>query len=375
MNRTTIFLLLAVAFFSFGYTKDYTSNDVISKIYLLDRTLIRATPGEGIRFYDLSIPTIPREIGKIAMEGNNDVAVQDHYMYADRFQDLIVFDISNPAAPIAVDTIGNVFNRMYDGGWMGDDVRVVEDNSSGGFSGCNSCSQSETVNAPVAQPNRDAASAGKAGSLARFMVIGDYLYCLDGANILVFDIKEPARPRYRNAVSVSWDIETIFHSGNHLFIGAATGMYIVSIDDPNKPTLTSQFTHARTCDPVVVEGDRAYVTLRGGTPCGGFANQMDILDISDIKNPKLIHSMPLTDPYGLTVRDGIAIICDGTAGVRVVDATTPNAPQQVGQITGMIPHDVIASGNLLVITAQDGYHLYDISDIRQPKRFSTIPLP
>ncbi len=32
MNRTTIFLLLAVAFFSFGYTKDYTSNDVISKI-------------------------------------------------------------------------------------------------------------------------------------------------------------------------------------------------------------------------------------------------------------------------------------------------------------------------------------------------------
>lgn len=375
MNRTTIFLLLAVAFFSFGYTKDYTSNDVISKIYLLDRTLIRATPGEGIRFYDLSIPTIPREIGKIAMEGNNDVAVQDHYMYADRFQDLIVFDISNPAAPIAVDTIGNVFNRMYDGGWMADDVRVVEDNSSGGFSGCNSCSQSETVNAPVAQPNRDAASAGKAGSLARFMVVGDYLYCLDGVNILVFDIKEPARPRYRNAASVSWDIETIFHSGNHLFIGAATGMYIVSIDDPNKPTLTSQFTHARTCDPVVVEGDRAYVTLRGGTPCGGFANQMDILDISDIKNPKLIHSMPLTGPYGLTVRDGIAIICDGTAGVRVVDATNPNAPQQVGQITGMIPHDVIASGNLLVITAQDGYHLYDISDIRQPKRFSTIPLP
>ncbi|MBL7989047.1 MAG: hypothetical protein JNJ94_13370 [Chlorobi bacterium] len=375
MNRTTIFLLLAVAFFSFGYTKDYTSNDVISKIYLLDRTLIRATPGEGIRFYDISIPTLPREIGKIAMEGNNDVAVQGHYMYADRFQDLIVFDISNPAVPIAVDTIGAVFNRIYDGGWMADDVRVVEDNSSGGFSGCNSCSQSETVNAPVAQPNRDAASAGKAGSLARFMVVGDYLYCLDGVNILVFDIKEPARPRYRNAASVSWDIETIFHSGNHLFIGAATGMYIVNIDDPNKPMLTSQFTHARTCDPVVVEGNRAYVTLRGGTPCGGFANQMDILDISDVKNPKLIHSMPLTGPYGLAVRDGIAIICDGTAGVRVVDATNPNAPQQVGQITGMIPHDVIASGNLLVITAQDGYHLYDISDIRQPKRFSTIPLP
>lgn len=379
MRRTTIFLLLAVAFFSFGYTQDYTSNDVISKIYLLDRTLIRATPGEGIHFYDISTPTLPREIGKIAMEGNNDVAVQGRYMYADRLQDLIVFDISNPATPIAVDTIGNVFSRRYDGGWVDDDARIIEatSSSSGGFSGCNGCNQSETVvDAPSPQfSGRDAATAGKAGSLTRFMIVGDYLYCLDGANILVFDIQDPARPRYRNAATINWGIETIFHSGNHLFIGAANGMYILSLDDPNKPTFISEFTHARTCDPVVVEGDRAYVTLRGGTPCGGFTNQMDILDISDIKNPKLLGSMPLTGPYGLTVRDGIAIICDGTAGVRVVDATNPNAPQQVGQITGIIPHDVIDSGNLLVVTAQDGYHLYDISDIRQPKRFSTIPIP
>lgn len=380
MKRTSLLLLIALAFFSFGYTKDNITNGVVSKIYLLDRTLIRTTPGKGIHFYDLSNPVSPREVGQIAMEGNNDVAVQDHYMYADRLQDLIVFDISNPATPIAVDTIGKVFNRIYDGGWVVDDTRTggFEDNSSGGFSGCNSCSQSETVvDAPVSQSsNRDASvGSGQGGSLARFMIVGDYLYCLDGTNILVFDIKDPARPRYRNAAMINWGIETIFHSGNHLFIGAANGMYILSLDDPNKPTFISEFTHARTCDPVVVEGNRAYVTLRGGMPCGGFTNQLDILDISDIKNPKLIHSMPLTSPYGLTVRDGIVIVCDGTSGVRVIDAKDPNNPQQIGEITGITPYDVIASGNLLVVTAENGYHLYDISDFKQPKRFSTIPIP
>ncbi|MCE7934943.1 MAG: hypothetical protein DYG96_10160 [Chlorobi bacterium CHB2] len=377
MRHSTILLLLAAAFFSFGYTKDFATSGAVSKIYLIDRTLIRTTPGEGIHFYDVSTPSNPREIGKIILEGNNDVAVQGRYLYADRLQDLIVFDISNPAAPIAVDSIGKVFNRVYGNGWIEEGVQIDEEGSSGGFSGCNGCSQSESpVYAPVSQSSgRDAAASGKAGSLARFMIVGDYLYCLDEANILVFDIKDPARPRYRNAVTINWGIETIFHSGNHLFIGANNGMYILNVDDPNKPTFVSEFTHARTCDPVVVEGNRAYVTLRGGSPCGGFTNQMDILDISDIKQPTLIHSMPLTGPYGLTVRDGIVIVCDGTAGVRVVDAQNPNNPQQIGEITGIIPHDVIASGSLLVVTAQDGYHLYDISNIRQPKRFSTIPLP
>ncbi len=55
-------------------------------------------------------------------------------MYADRFQDLIVFDISNPAVPIAVDTIGAVFNRIYMmvGGWP-TMFGLLRTNSSGGL--------------------------------------------------------------------------------------------------------------------------------------------------------------------------------------------------------------------------------------------------
>ena len=37
-----------------------------------------------------------------------------------------------------------------------------------------------------------------------------------------------------------------------------------------------------SCDPVVVQGDYAFVTLRGGTECQGFSNQLDIIDISTL---------------------------------------------------------------------------------------------
>ena len=194
------------------------------------------------------------------------------------------------------------------------------------------------------------------------MIVDNYLYCIDREQIKVLDISEPTRPRYRNTVYVTWGIETIFHDNGHLFIGGQEGMYIYSLDNPEAPDRVSEFTHRRSCDPVVVDGNRAYVTLRGGSRCGGFTNQLDIIDISNIKNPTLMKSVEMAGPYGLSAKDGTVLVCDGQAGLKTMETGDLGNITQCGLLDGLTAYDVIWYNNLLILTAEEGFFLYDATD-------------
>ncbi len=371
MKLTNVLLLLGCIFMSFGYTYG-TKDGKVSKIYLIENTLIRATPDEGIRFYDISNPASAREIGQISLQGNTDVAATGTIMYADRHYDLLVYDISNPASPKIIDSVQKIFNYLNDGPTWNDEVWVGDDQV-GGFSSCGGSGCSDE--APVSAKANDAstgAESGQGGSLARFMIAGNYLYCIDRVALKVFDISDPTRPRYRTSVDIAWNIETIFHDGQHLFIGGQQGMYIYTLDNPERPTYVSQFTHANSCDPVVVDGNRAYVTLRGGSPCGSFTNQLDIIDISNIRNPKLLKTVPMTEPFGLAAQNGVVMVCDGQAGMKTMKTSDLNNITTCGGITGLTTHDVIWYGNLLILTAEEGFYTYDVSDPCNPKEFGKL---
>jgi len=132
------------------------------------------------------------------------------------------------------------------------------------------------------------ASVGQGGSLARFKIVGDFLYAVDSHTINVFNIQDLENPQDLDDVYAGFDIETIFNRGQHLFLGSMRGMYIYDISSPATPTFISEFQHGTACDPVVVDGDYAYVTLRGGNMCGATESGLFIVDISDISNPELL---------------------------------------------------------------------------------------
>src|SRR5690606_21363599 len=84
-----------------------------------------------------------------------------------------------------------------------------------------------------------------------------------------------------NTVSIGFDVETIFPYGEKLFIGSASAMYIYDISDPKNPARQGTVSHIRACDPVVADGNYAYVTLRNNNSgCGGSQNILNIYDIS-----------------------------------------------------------------------------------------------
>jgi hypothetical protein len=217
-------------------------------------------------------------------------------------------------------------------------------------------------------------STGRGGSLARFAIVGNHLYALSGSKLQLFDIEDPAALKARATVDIGWDIETLFPYRDALFIGGRQGMYIYDNRDPANPVRVARFAHVTTCDPVVVEGDTAYVTLRGGTRCGGRANRLDIIDISSLANPRLAAQYPMQGPYGLGIESGILLVCDGTAGLKVFDASDPLKLRLLQTVRGCSPIDVILHEQKGIVAAREGLYQYDCRDAAALRLISRIPV-
>jgi len=356
-----VFALLVLLFFSVGYRTEVTNNN-ISKIYLTDSLLLKSESQSVIKLYNITNPASPNYVSSISLTGNKDIAVNNVYLYADSYADLIIYNIYNPALPKIVDTIKNVFQKsyMYDYGFWGNDVY-------GGNSGCNCSTQESSPVYPTFDGGRNTG-----GSLARFTIAKNYLYCVDASDLSVFDLSIPSYPTFKAKINVGWDIETIYSYGNHLFIGGMNGMYVYSISDPKNPIQISVFTHARACDPVVVEDNRAYVTLRNGSACGPSENALHILDVTNLSNPSLIKSVLMDEPYGLSVENKIAYVCDGIGGIKILNTADLSQVQFLKVLGGTMPYDSILRDNILYVTARDGIIIYNVVEPSSPVQLSMI---
>jgi len=366
------------------------------KIYFKDNYIFINEMYEGIHIYDNSDPSNPVNKSFIELPSNLDIAIADNYLYADSYTDLVVIDISDVNNPVEIYRIDSAFPYSippYDtrypltdidetkGVVIGFEVKdiveettVTEDDLRGReIFMFNEISWSTDL---VSSSGGGDFSVGVAGSMAKFMIYDHYLYTLFLAQMKLFDLTNLSQPVESNEVYINWDIETLFRYEDKMFIGAQTGMYIYDLVSPGNPTYLSQFTHAQSCDPVVVENDIAYVTLRSGTRCGGILNQLDVLDVSDITNPVHLKTYPMENPHGLGIDDGTLFICDGESGLKIYDAENPLeiTDHQIAYFNNMNAKDVIPLGDILLMIGTDGLYQYDYSDLTDLKLLSVIPV-
>jgi hypothetical protein len=153
-------------------------------------------------------------------------------------------------------------------------------------------------------------------------------------------------------------------------------MFIYSLQDPSNPEFISQFSHATGCDPVVAEGNYAYVTLRSGNFCGEIKSQLDVIDISDIHNPEQVADYTMEEPYGLGIDDNLLFVCDGTAGLKIYNAADPKTIDQhkLAQYADIQAFDVIPLGDVLVMIGTDGLYQFEYSDPADIHQLSVIPI-
>ncbi len=200
-----------------------------------------------------------------------------------------------------------------------------------------------------------AATVGTAGSTARFAIQRDYLVVISGNALKAFDLRTPNDPLvvFESSVPNS-DVQTIFpYLDNYLLVGADNGMYIYEIDDTGRITPLGSMSHGRACDPVVANENIAYVTLNDVARCGEEAlNELQIVDVSDLSNPELITTEPLTGPKGLAIAGTELFVCDRYALARF-DVSDPTTPELLVLDGDIHCDDVIVKEGLLYATGNE----------------------
>jgi hypothetical protein len=217
---------------------------------------------------------------------------------------------------------------------------------------------------------------GAGGSLARFAITGNTLYIVSKQSLEVYDIREGGSPAKAATKNMGVGIETIFPYKQNLFIGAVDGMYIYNNNTPNNPVLMSKYTHVLSCDPVVVQEQYAYVTLRAGVNCrpGGSFSSLDVVDLSDPTKPVMVGSQRMDSPYGLGVSGNKLFVCEGEKGLRLMDITDRKAPVQKQFFEEIPSYDVIVRNNHLIITGNAGLFQYKFDDSDSIEFLSRIPV-
>lgn len=340
---------------------------------------------KGIHVVDLDDPSQPEIKAFIEVPGNVDMAIRNDLLYAESYVDLLVIDISDPENPQLDKRVEDLFEYVippYDYNYPLDEI----DQEKGVIIGYEVKKITrEVYYHPSPWPiyydyamlessysgvggavSTNGNSYGVGGSLARFTTYDDYLYALESSwKLKSILISGSGEPEVKNEIYLWGNVETVFIADEYLYVGTSNGLHILDLQKPSAPNLLSSYQHVTACDPVVVEGDRAYVTLRSGNTCGGTANLLEVVDLSDKYEPKRLQSFAMTEPYGLGIDNGTLFVCEGDHGLKVYDATFEGSitSHEIASFPGINAYDVIPLGDFLFMIGSDGFYIYDYSDL------------
>ena len=344
------------------------------KIYVYQDYIFVSDVDSGVHIIDNTNPEMPQAIKFIEIPGNEDISVKDNFLFADSATDLVVFDISDINNLVMSERLEDVFT-VYDYdipieaqevdygkynyeeeiiiGWTlsterrkkVDNTRVIDVIFNDGMVS----SQAES-------------STGTGGSLARFQIVDNYLYTVGNYEMAIFNIQNLEEPFLVNTQYAGWNIETMFQAEGYLYLGSTNGMYIYNLKNPSAPEYVSEFTHWEGCDPVVVNGDYAYLTLRGGNLCGQLESVLEVIDISNKSNPTLSARYDLENPYGLGIRNNMLYVCDGTAGLKLFELETPKDLKLVNTLGDIQATDVIPLENNLIMIGGNTLYQYEYKE-------------
>ena len=367
------------------------------KIYFKDQYIFINEKMRGVHVYDVSDPANPQNKGFIEIPGNVDIAIKDNILYADSYVDLVSIDVSSFSAIKEVGRVKKVFPYTlptYDTkyplakldedkgvitGWEVKSVRQeIEQRYYPTYYRYESLSMDKNYTTTGGVGGSTGTTYGVGGSMARFGLYKDFLYIVNQYNLLTFKLISNSEVSLLNTSYISWNVETIFITDNHLFMGTQNGMIVQSLEVPERPSQVGTFSHTTSCDPVVIKGDLAFVTLKGGTTCrGGTVNQLDVIRMSNgYSKFELLKSYPMYGPQGLGIDDDLLFLCDGDAGLKIYNVADPLkiTDHLVASFPSINAYDVIPMNNYLFMIGEKGFMLYDYSNIQNIKQIGFIPV-
>ena len=383
-------------------------------VAVVDDLAYVASDPSGLSVLDVSNPAAPIELGAIDTPGQaNGVAVAGEMAYvADGYAGLRAIDVSNPAAPRELGAVGNP--------GYANDVAVV-----GGFayvaaqlSGLRVIDVSNPA-APV-----EIGALDTPGQALRVAVVGGLAYLADGTSGLrVIDVSNPAAPIEIGALEDPQFALSVAVEGALAFVaGGSLGLSVVDVSNPASPAVIGTLEMPRTFSPidvaVAVAGELVFVmdiwsrlisvdvsypaspTLMGTLDRStrwlfGDNPHSRVLAVSenfvyvahpsglvvvDASDPAALEPISISGPVGsvrdVEVADGLAYVANGTAGLQVLDISTPSAPVEIGAVdTPGFAVSVERVGALAYVCDDSGLRIIDVSNPAAPIEIGAIDTP
>ena len=369
------------------------------KLYFKDGYIFIIEEMKGIHIIDNRNPRSPLNLKFIEVPGTVDIAIKNNTLYADSYVDMVAIDISDIANPKEVNRVKDIFPYMTPApekpeyrlaqvddkkgvvtGWEIKKIRQEVEYHYYNyypFRGGLEYADANFSGGKITNGSTSGSTFGVGGSMARFGLYDNYLYTVDNATVYMFDVRNAEKPVSIGKQNVGWNIETMFIYNNHMFFGTQSGMQVYSLKVPTVLEYVSNFWHVTSCDPVVISDGFAYITLRGGTTCGGTVNRLDVVKTSaDFKINTLVASVPMKSPYGLGIDNQTLFVCDGDAGLKVYNVTDKQRIEEnlIASFPAIKTYDVIPFTGYLFMVGDGGFYQYDYSNLKNIQQISIIPV-
>jgi hypothetical protein len=365
------------------------------KIYFKDNYIFIVEEMKGIHIYDNTDPSSPVKKDFITIPGVVDISISGSIMYADSYVDIVALDVEDISnvhevgrvkdiLPYTLPPTGNNYANGYIDqtkgvvdGWNVATIKekvTIQNPYPYPVYYAQASSYITNVNSSGASTGVSGSGVGLGGSMARFGIKGNILYAVDQSILKILDITNQINPSAITSFYPGWNVETMFLTDKNMFLGTSTGMAIYDLSVPSAPVYLSFYSHIRSCDPVIVDDTLAYVTLRSGTTCGSSVNALDVINVKNLASPSIVMSYPLINPQGLGKDGNLLFVCDGSAGLKIFDASNPY--MITSNLVSFYPlinaYDVIPIDGVLVMIGDDGLYQYNYSNPSQITLLSKI---
>lgn len=381
---------------SIDSAKDYAA---AGKIITYQNYIFINRPNEGIHVVDNSDPQTPVNLNFITLPGSLDMAIIDDHLYADMYSALVVLDISDVTQPEIMEefTVEDVFYyNPYEyfpaeldlSGYNYTRYESVENER-----GIVTSWEVEIREEPISDQElryvtlemttdvaTDAADnvafneVSTAGSMTRFLPVDRYLYTINFNELILFNIEENYQPNRFARLDTGTQAETLFQLNDLLFVGSTTGMLMYDVANPANPEYLNSIDHFRSCDPVVADESYAYVTLRGGTNCFTQANELQIIDIQNPSELSVVSRQALYNPHGLALWNDYLFVCDGSAGLKIIDVSDREEPEILSSENIPFAYDIIIDYPNAMVVGESILYQYDLTNLPEITKTAELPL-
>jgi len=319
-----------------------------------------ASTNNGLHILDVSDPAHSSLVGSFPKDNTDSFALVGHTVFLMADPGLITLDVSTMSAPTEVGQYQAATNLGLSRMAVHGETAILT-STRGGF---------ETVD--ISNPTNVSRLGflDTGGSVKEIAIAGGHALVADySGGLQIVDVSNPDAPfRTSEIMESGLGALSVVSKGSRAYVAFdAVGLGIVDISDPAHPTMLGSASTSGTAMEIAVSGDTVYL---------GDASGISVIDVGDEAHPSLLgHCSLPQSPTGMA-RDGSTLfVSDYTAGVQIVDVSSPASPHVIATLeTPYRARDVAVEEHIAFIGDDNGLIAADVANPAHPITLSTLPL-